>query len=87
MKDQFANLMVISGVTGTIFWFVDSVGRALCLALGAKGVFVIVVDFNEERRKEVASLVQKEGAKVHSDLQFPYAHIRYLIVLVGLKRV
>ena len=43
-----------------IFRFVDYVGRALCLALGPKGVFVTVVDFNEERGKEVASLFRKK---------------------------
>lgn len=49
------------------------VGKALSLALAAKGIFVTVVDFSEERGKEVASLVQKENAKFHSNLGFPSA--------------
>ena len=48
-------------------------GRALCLALAEKGVFVTVVDFLEEKGKEVASLVEKENAKFHSNLGFPSA--------------
>lgn len=56
-----------------MFRFVDFVGRALCLALGAKGVFVTVVDYSEERGKEVEALVRKENAKFHSNLKFPSA--------------
>lgn len=32
-----------------------------------------VVDFSEEKGKEVASLVQKENAKFHTNLGFPSA--------------
>ena len=32
-----------------------------------------VVDFSEERGREVASLVEKESAKFHSKLEFPSA--------------
>lgn len=49
------------------------VGKALSLALATKGIFVTVVDFSEEKGKEVASIVQKENAKFHSNLGFPSA--------------
>lgn len=51
-------------------WYV---GKALSLALGAKGIFVTVVDFSEEKGREVASQVEKENAKFHSKLEFPSA--------------
>lgn len=50
-------------------WYV---GKALCLALGKKGIFVTVVDFSE-KGAEVASLVKKENAEFHSNLEFPAA--------------
>lgn len=50
-------------------WYV---GKALCLALGKNGIFVTVVDFSE-KGAEVASLVEKENAKFHSNLEFPAA--------------
>ncbi|KAL5982434.1 hypothetical protein ACLOJK_016505 [Asimina triloba] len=47
------------------------IGRALCLALAKKGVFVTIADLSEERGKEVVSLVGKENAKFHSGIKFP----------------
>lgn len=49
------------------------VGKALSLALAEKGVFVTIVDFSEERGKEVLALVEKEIAKFHPKLEFPSA--------------
>ncbi|XP_043714536.1 uncharacterized protein LOC122662897 [Telopea speciosissima] len=49
----------------------SGIGKALCLALGKKGIFVTVVDLFEEKGKEVVSLVEKENAKFHSKLEFP----------------
>lgn len=48
-------------------------GRALSIALAQKGIFVTVVDFSEDRGKEVALLVQEENIKFHSGLKFPSA--------------
>jgi len=48
-------------------------GKALCLALAKKGVFVTIVDFSEEKGKEVAGLAEKECAEFHSGLEFPVA--------------
>ncbi|XP_050365141.1 uncharacterized protein LOC126783674 [Argentina anserina] len=64
------------GLSAFVTGGASGIGRALCLALGAKGVFVTVVDFSEERGKEVASLVQIECAKFHSNLKFPAAVFR-----------
>lgn len=52
---------------------VFNVGKALSLALGAKGVYVTVVDFSEEKGKEVAALIEKENLKFHTKLEFPTA--------------
>ena len=49
------------------------VGRALCLALAEKGVFVSVVDFSEDKGKETTSLVQKANAPFHPSLNSPSA--------------
>lgn len=51
----------------------SGIGKALSLALGEKGIFVTVVDLAEEKGQEVASLVEKENAKFHSNLGFPSA--------------
>lgn len=48
-------------------------GKALSIALAEKGIFVTVVDFSEERGKEVALLVEKANSKFHSNLGFPSA--------------
>lgn len=48
-------------------------GKALSIALAEKGIFVTVVDFSEERGKEVALLVEKANSKFHSNLGFPAA--------------
>lgn len=49
------------------------IGKALSLALAQKGLFVTIVDFSEERGKEVASLAEKENRKFHSRLTVPSA--------------
>lgn len=46
-------------------------GRALCLALAQKGVFLTIIDFSAERGKEVAILAEKEITKFHAGLEFP----------------
>ncbi|OWM83729.1 hypothetical protein CDL15_Pgr004159 [Punica granatum] len=43
---------------------------ALALALANKGIFVTVVDFSEERGREVASLIEEENSKFHPNLGF-----------------
>lgn len=61
------------GLSALVTGGASGIGRALSLALAAKGIFVTVVDFSEEKGKEVASLVQKENAKFHNSLKFPSA--------------
>jgi NAD(P)-dependent dehydrogenase (short-subunit alcohol dehydrogenase family) len=48
-----------------------AVGKALSLALAQKGLFVTIVDFSEERGKEVASIAEKENRKFHLSLTVP----------------
>ncbi|KAK1439921.1 hypothetical protein QVD17_05746 [Tagetes erecta] len=62
-----------SGLSAFITGAASGIGRALSIALAQKGIFVTVVDFSEERGKEVALLVQKENLKFHSGLKFPSA--------------
>ncbi|KAF2321211.1 hypothetical protein GH714_035584 [Hevea brasiliensis] len=61
------------GLSAFVTGGASGIGKALSLALGAKGVFVTVVDFLEEKGKEVVSLIEKENAKFHSKLEFPTA--------------
>lgn len=49
------------------------IGKAISLALAQKGLFVTIVDFSEERGKEVASIVEKENRKFYSSLSVPSA--------------
>ncbi|XP_031260347.1 probable quinone oxidoreductase [Pistacia vera] len=61
------------GLSAFVTGGASGIGKALSLALGEKGIFVTIVDFSEDRGKEVASLVEKENAKFHSNLGFPPA--------------
>lgn len=58
-----------------IFFFnkIYAVGKALSVALAQKGLSVTVVDYSEERGREVVSLLEKENAKFHPKVQFPSA--------------
>ncbi|KAM6558157.1 hypothetical protein CsatA_027396 [Cannabis sativa] len=59
------------GLSALVTGGASGIGKALCLALGARGIFVTVVDLSEERGKEVANLVQTLNSKFHSNLNFP----------------
>ncbi|XP_058190258.1 uncharacterized protein LOC131307651 [Rhododendron vialii] len=61
------------GLSALVTGGASGIGKALSLALAEKGVFVTIVDFSEERGKEVLALVEKEIAKVHPKLEFPSA--------------
>ncbi|KAL7593240.1 hypothetical protein Lser_V15G34500 [Lactuca serriola] len=63
-----------SGLSAFVTGGASGIGRALCLALAKKGIFVTVVDTSVEKGEEVASLSQKENLKFHSgSLKFPSA--------------
>nr|KJB79300.1 hypothetical protein B456_013G042800 [Gossypium raimondii] len=61
------------GLSALVTGGASGIGKALCLALASKGIFVTIVDFSEEKGKEVASLVEKENSKFHQNLGFPSA--------------
>ncbi|OMO63203.1 Alcohol dehydrogenase superfamily, zinc-type [Corchorus olitorius] len=61
------------GLSALVTGGASGIGKALCLALAGKGIFVTIVDFSEEGGKEVASLVEKENSKFHQNLGFPSA--------------
>ncbi|XP_022763358.1 prostaglandin reductase-3-like isoform X1 [Durio zibethinus] len=61
------------GLSALITGGASGIGKALSLALAGKGIFVTIVDFSEEKGKEVASLVEKENSKFHENLGFPSA--------------
>lgn len=49
----------------------SGIGRALVLALAQKGVFITIIDFAEDRGKQVASLAEEEVRKIQTGLRFP----------------
>ncbi|XP_055815839.1 uncharacterized protein LOC129885552 [Solanum dulcamara] len=59
------------GLSALVTGGASGIGKALCLALAKKGVFVTIVDLSEEKGKEVAGLAEKECAEFHSGLEFP----------------
>ncbi|XP_060168248.1 uncharacterized protein LOC132599044 isoform X2 [Lycium barbarum] len=59
------------GLSALVTGGASGIGKALSLALAQKGVFVTIVDFSEEKGKEVAALAEKECSKFHSGLEFP----------------
>ncbi|RRT79435.1 hypothetical protein B296_00009601, partial [Ensete ventricosum] len=46
---------------------------ALSMALAQKGIFVTVIDFSEEKGKEVVLLIERENTKFHPKPEFPSA--------------
>ncbi|KAH7833264.1 hypothetical protein Vadar_004652 [Vaccinium darrowii] len=66
---EFVGVLLVS--IACIIIYSEYVCKALSVALAEKGVFVTIVDFSEERGKEVLALVEKEIAKFHSKLEFP----------------
>nr|XP_043621193.1 probable quinone oxidoreductase [Erigeron canadensis] len=60
------------GLSAFVTGGASGIGKALCIALAEKGIFVTVVDYSE-KGKEVALLLQKENLKLHSGSKFPSA--------------
>ncbi|KAF5727247.1 zinc-binding alcohol dehydrogenase domain-containing protein 2 [Tripterygium wilfordii] len=61
------------GLSALVTGGASGIGKALSLALAAKGIFVTVVDLSEEKGREVASLAERENAKFHLKMDFPSA--------------
>ncbi|XP_057534502.1 uncharacterized protein LOC130812882 [Amaranthus tricolor] len=51
----------------------SGIGKALSLALAERGIFVSIIDFSEEKGKQVVAYIEKQNAKFHKDLKFPSA--------------
>ncbi|CAM8914083.1 hypothetical protein QQ045_031278 [Rhodiola kirilowii] len=58
------------GLSALVTGGASGIGKALCLALAKKGVFVTVVDYSEKGR-EVASVAEKEIAGFHPNFGHP----------------
>ncbi|KAK7400812.1 hypothetical protein VNO78_12119 [Psophocarpus tetragonolobus] len=61
------------GLSALVTGGASGIGKGLALALAEKGVFITIVDFSEERGRDVASFAAKINAKFHSKLEFPSA--------------
>lgn len=61
------------GLSAFVTGGASGIGKALCLALGEKGVFVTVVDVSEEKGQETVSIIQQKNAKLHPKLEAPPA--------------
>lgn len=61
------------GLSALITGGASGIGKALCLALAERGIFITVVDYSEEKGKQVAALAEKQIAKFHNNLKFPCA--------------
>ncbi|KAK7252045.1 hypothetical protein RIF29_35742 [Crotalaria pallida] len=61
------------GLSALVTGAASGIGKGLVLALAEKGIFITLVDFSEEKGREVAALVQKINAKFHPKLDFPSA--------------
>ncbi|XP_057417183.1 uncharacterized protein LOC130711530 isoform X2 [Lotus japonicus] len=62
-----------AGLSALVTGGASGIGKGLALALAEKGVFITIVDFSEERGREVATLVEKINSKFHSKLEHPSA--------------
>ncbi|KAA3468061.1 putative quinone oxidoreductase [Gossypium australe] len=58
------------GLSALITGGASGIGKALSLALARKGLFVTIVDFAEQKGKEVACLVEKENSEFHEKLEY-----------------
>ncbi|KAK1256942.1 hypothetical protein QJS04_geneDACA017230 [Acorus gramineus] len=61
------------GMSALVTGGASGIGKAICLALAKKGVFVTVVDFAEEKGKETVAEIVEENAKFYPELKFPSA--------------
>ncbi|CAD5177250.1 unnamed protein product [Musa acuminata subsp. malaccensis] len=61
------------GMSAIVTGGASGIGKALSMALAQKGIFVTVIDFSEEKGKEVVLLIERENTKFHPELKFPSA--------------
>lgn len=58
------------GLSALVTGGASGIGKAICLALAQKGIFLTIVDFSVEKGNEVASLAGKEISHFHAGLEF-----------------
>ncbi|KAF3944694.1 hypothetical protein CMV_028857 [Castanea mollissima] len=63
------------GLSALVTGGASGIGKALCLALAKKGIFVTIVDFSEESGRQVASLVEKGECQVPLQLRISICYI------------
>ncbi|XP_028777071.1 prostaglandin reductase-3 [Neltuma alba] len=61
------------GLSALVTGGASGIGKSLCLALAEKGIFVTVVDYSEEKGRQVSSLVEQINTKFHPKLEHPSA--------------
>ncbi|XP_058730739.1 uncharacterized protein LOC131602601 [Vicia villosa] len=59
------------GLSALVTGGASGIGKGLVLALAEKGVFITIVDFSEERGRQLATVVEKIISKFHPKLQYP----------------
>ncbi|KAH6772664.1 ARP protein [Perilla frutescens var. hirtella] len=59
------------GLSAIVTGGASGIGRALVLALAQKGILITIIDFSQDKGKEVASLAEEEVRKSHADLKSP----------------
>jgi NADPH:quinone reductase-like Zn-dependent oxidoreductase len=60
-----------AGLSALVTGGASGIGKGLVLALAEKGVFITIVDFSEEKGRQVATLVEKINTKFHPKLEHP----------------
>lgn len=61
------------GLSALVTGGASGIGKALSLALAEKGIFVTVVDYSDEKGRQVARLAEKLNSKFHSNSDKPTA--------------
>ncbi|CAN6466691.1 unnamed protein product [Victoria cruziana] len=59
------------GLSAIVTGGASGIGEALSFALGRKGVFVTIIDFSEEKGKEVVSMFEKNFKELYPNMKSP----------------
>ncbi|KAH9620847.1 hypothetical protein KSS87_011829 [Heliosperma pusillum] len=61
------------GLSALVTGGASGIGEAISIAFAERGIFVTVVDFSEEKGKQVTAVIEKINATFHQNLKFPSA--------------